>query len=705
MKRITAFFRKGDTKHPRIEEAADSSPSGSSDSSGQSECPKTDVGGEKRPESRHFQAKWLQEHPWLQYEQNAMFCKVCQKTGKKNAFSAEKGCTNFRTSTLTRHISGQDHKNAVEEDAMRGNMKRSVERAFSEQDRAIIAAFRAVYWLAKENIATMKYASLLKLLHAEECPSLEALKAGENATYESRHAAEEMQDSISTVIKLNIDQKLDATPVLSILCNESTDISVAKKLVVYVRIVTENFEPETHLIQNIEVKDGKAQTITDAIKVHVIDKKKIPAASKIVGFGSDGAIVMTSKKEGVAGKLRRNSPFMLNVHCVAHRLALCSSQAADEIPYMKKHQETLTSIFYHFKKSAVRTSKVMEIQGVLDNPILKYKEIHAVRWFSCYSALETVFRTWGALVTYFEQDMVKDSKSKGYVKTLTEYRFVATTYLLMDVIPILTALCLIFQKDDLDISLVQATVQGTISRLTALLTRKGPYEEEFTKAEATEEGGKFKVKGHSVSVNQLQKTWFGTMKTNFIQALLDNLEKRFPRDSTEVVEALSVLAMRTLTFVPAQELPEFGNDKLEILTQHFGTRKTDSDGSEVEPLVDAEAVKSEWAILKQVVLQQKYPRDKLSTLWKLIYTYHRDVFPNLLKLAAVALVLPVQTAVCERGFSAQNMIKVSARNRLSAKRLDTLMLISTEGPELSEFSFKQAVQHWKTAKDRRLFQA
>ena len=96
MKRITAFFRKGDTKHPRIEEAADSSPSGSSDSSGQSECPKTDVGGEKRPESRHFQAKWLQEHPWLQYEQNAMFCKVCQKTGKKNAFSAGKGCTNFR---------------------------------------------------------------------------------------------------------------------------------------------------------------------------------------------------------------------------------------------------------------------------------------------------------------------------------------------------------------------------------------------------------------------------------------------------------------------------------------------------------------------------------------------------------------------------------------------------------------------------------
>ena len=53
-----------------------------------------------------------------------------------------------------------------------------------------------------------------------------------------------------------------------------TFISLAKKAVVYVRIVTENFEPETCLFQNIKGKDGKAQTITDAIKVHVIDKKK-----------------------------------------------------------------------------------------------------------------------------------------------------------------------------------------------------------------------------------------------------------------------------------------------------------------------------------------------------------------------------------------------------------------------------------------------
>ena len=51
------------------------------------------------------------------------------------------------------------------QDTMHGNMKCSVERAFSKQDQAIIAAIRAVFGLVKENIPTMKYTSLLKLLY------------------------------------------------------------------------------------------------------------------------------------------------------------------------------------------------------------------------------------------------------------------------------------------------------------------------------------------------------------------------------------------------------------------------------------------------------------------------------------------------------------------------------------------------------------
>ena len=50
-----------------------------------------------------------------------------------------------------------------------------------------------------------------------------------------------------------------------------------------------------------------------------------------------------------------------------------------------------------------------------------------------------------------------------------------------------------------------------------------------------------------------------------------------------------------------------------------------------------------------------------------------------MKLAQLALTLPMQTADVERRFSAQNLTKTSHRNRMEAETLDNLMTISVEG--------------------------
>ena len=65
-----------------------------------------------------------------------------------------------------------------------------------------------------------------------------------------------------------------------------------------------------------------------------------------------------------------------------------------------------------------------------------------------------------------------------------------------------------------------------------------------------------------------------------------------------------------------------------------------------------------------------------------------DIFPNLGKLRAIALVIPMSTADCERGFSSLNRIKTDLQNRLSYKILNALMTISIEGPERDKFPFE-----------------
>ena len=76
-------------------------------------------------------------------------------------------------------------------------------------------------------------------------------------------------------------------------------------------------------------------------------------------------------------------------------------------------------------------------------------------------------------------------------------------------------------------------------------------------------------------------------------------------------------------------------------------------------MVNAEACRAEWSMAKEIVMQQLYPRDSTKILLKLLHDYHKDSLPNLMTLANLGLIMPYQTADCERGFSCQNGIKTS----------------------------------------------
>ena len=93
-----------------------------------------------------------------------MFCKTCREMRKKNAFTSRFSCKNFRTSTLTRHAQSGDHKSANQEAVMRRDFATATQRVLSKNEEAVLCALEAIYWLAKEKIASSKFPSLLALL-------------------------------------------------------------------------------------------------------------------------------------------------------------------------------------------------------------------------------------------------------------------------------------------------------------------------------------------------------------------------------------------------------------------------------------------------------------------------------------------------------------------------------------------------------------
>ena len=89
------------------------------------------------------------------------------------------------------------------------------------------------------------------------------------------------------------------------------------------------------------------------------------------------------------------------------------------------------------------------------------------------------------------------------------------------------------------------------------------------------------------------------------------------------MSAFEVLALRSLSLVPREEIDDYGNDKLEILIEHYRKKKQKTENSVIAAVIDGPACRREWSIANSLVLQQKYPRDKMSLLWVIMYQNHK----------------------------------------------------------------------------------
>ena len=562
---------------------------------------------------------------------------------------------------------------------------------------------RTVYWMAQEDIS--KYPSLVNLQKLQGCSGLDKISVAKNATYNCRNSGEEFQESIASIIHTDIVKKLKDSEMFSILVDETTDISISKQMIIYARVVHKEFTVHSYFLANITITNVKsdAQVLFGIIEEYLVSQGLY--LRKVYGFGSDGAAVMVGRHNGVATRVKNKSPHCVAIHCMAHRLNLSTSQASKNVPYLKEFEETMSDLFYFFggAKSGNRQCELAEIQKVLDDPQVKVKECHEIRWISFYLAVHAVYKTWASLVMYFTKHT--DKKSEAMLKKLTKYRFVFTMHMMMDILPSVSQMSMILQKRDIDIAAINPALSGLKDKIKAAKKGTTHYQTELSEklVKTKDDAGavtSVKFKGQRISMSKDAKV--DDIRKEFCHNMVKNIEDRFPKEAVDVAMSFQILGMRPLTHLSKEQRDEYGNKELNILIQHYGEEKKKDDVVS-KSLIDAEQVRQEWSLCKEIVMQEMYPRTSIKDLWKMIFTYHQDTFPNMLVLARLALIMPYQTADCERGFSCQNGIKTSRRNRWQEKHLNDLMTIKIEGPRVEDMVFQRAIISWKHKKERKIF--
>ena len=91
----------------------------------------------------------------------------------------------------------------------------------------------------------------------------------------------------------------------------------------------------------------------------------LPVFCQIQGLGVDGANVMLSDQNGVAGLHHRQNPFAVTVHCVCHRMNLAVSKAAKAVKGVDQLQSLVSTVYQHINNSPNRLAKFKNMAKIL----------------------------------------------------------------------------------------------------------------------------------------------------------------------------------------------------------------------------------------------------------------------------------------------------------------------------------------------------
>ena len=125
-----------------------------------------------------------------------------------------------------------------------------------------------------------------------------------------------LADETKWIVKVN----LEIAGTYSILIDECKDNAGHEELALCFRYVNQDGYIEERFYEMIRLKDTDADSIFQIGVLNTLEN--IGLTSSLIALGADGASVMSGCNEGVYSKMKRTFPWLIYIHCTAHRLNL-----------------------------------------------------------------------------------------------------------------------------------------------------------------------------------------------------------------------------------------------------------------------------------------------------------------------------------------------------------------------------------------------
>ena len=431
--------------------------------------------------------------------------------------------------------------------------------------------------------------------------------------------------------------------------------------------------------------------------------------NKFVSMCTDGAPTYTGVHNGTVKQLRdKYNPFLVGVHCSAHKTALSINDVAAKHNECLDHVDSLLkgahALFAHSYKHNEEWIAFAKARGVT---VFKFPLFARTRWLSRYECLRVLTQNLHVLMSFLESYNSKKSdpmcwaEAVNYRKRLNSLKSISLLFLVLDLVTPLNELSLKFQSDTILPHQVHVFVEMCKGQLTSMFIN--PLN--FTQAKLPNFKGNFlpkvtssglwrPVEGYCFQLRTCKLSVLHALLKKIAEFLVGTVDTRF--ENSDMLKNFNIFVPSAYFGMPAANLNKFGGDNLRCLLKHIcgshlGSRRLFVvSGRETVIAAEFQALKN--ALFKTV---NELQSTDATYIWRKLYSEEAHLlFPNLFMLVQIMFLIPVQTAVVERGFSLHKIIKSKLRNALKIITMDSLLRVKLLCHGLESFDVDAAAQKY-----------
>ncbi|XP_077283207.1 zinc finger MYM-type protein 1-like [Arctopsyche grandis] len=523
------------------------------------------------------------------------------------------------------------------------------------------------------------YIELLYLLSESDIKLKTHLDNSTVFTGLSNHIQNDLVSAISKVLLDEIKTEIRASKFVSIIVDESTDISRKAQLSTIFRYVDENNEIQERFVGFVDVSPNRT---ANALFQHIRETlEEFGCLDKLIAQTYDGAAVMSGEHNGVQRKIRDICPNSLFVHCYAHRLNLVLSQSVKHISGCKRFFSRMLSFSTFFCKSSRRIS-------LLDCQIKKrFPTAAPTRWNYNSKILNMILEYQTELMEIFNQIINDEDEwdtdavinAEVLHRYLKEFEFNFNLHLFSAIFNSADFLFEILQKKTFDISYCVSEIKKFVKYLD---NKKDDFDSLWNKVITKN----FNRKRKYAECEEDVKTTYKLHYSEILETLSVNTTNRF-RD---------IENLKFLEFFNVKKFKEYENNFPDFLFKslHLTYGK----------YFDFMKLKSELIYLYST---QDFHLKSINDVKELIVKDDLiDVLEQVFSLIQLICTIPSTSASAERSFSTMKRIKTFTRSSQSEERLSGLALIAIEKKIMSNLKnnkkFYDAVIDEFCKKERRI---